>query len=207
MNSTSLDRTLLKIDNMECLLSVHSTVINRQNVPRIYLSNPVSFNNDALKQCVFASCESTRKRTVECMIENAIMPYMLVGLSENAKKEIIEILHHQINENFESGLIHYEMGRFTPFTTELCTSYISKFTEPIDKNLLLVLARRMSSSDKYINKFPDINKQVNSSPQIVSAYSQSVYEKIGDEWQKSWLSEFNYMPSFPSIVEGVMPHE
>lgn len=196
------------MDKIDELISVHSACLNREFVPRIFIPEPTTFNNQVIQTCLTSSPGEVKQNTVIQLQSIELSDSDFSDKNDFERSVLAEQVLQRIYDGFGPGFIHYEMARFTPFTIEACESHISRFVGEIDLGLTKSIASRLKSMTGYMSKYPTFYKYSTTRPHLLDMLSLVMINKINIEWQKTWLLESRYK-DFQSqdIIDGVLGDE
>lgn len=196
------------MDKAEDLINVHSMCLNRECVPRVFIQEPIQFDNGTLKLCLASNTEEFAASSNKTLHDFEFKRSDFLDKNDLEKTIIVEYVFQRIQDLFGWGIIHYEMARFTPFTKESCENYISHFVGEIDLQLTKSLANRLKSMEAYTSKYPHFYKYSTTRPHLIDMLSSVMINKINTEWQKTWLVESRYIDvDSHDIIGGVLGNE
>ena len=180
-------------ERLHACLAAHACLLNRENIPRHFLKSEQDATHrewaDTTNACLHSNHTETSQATIAITRSLGITQECRFATRAERVAAIITI-EEIVFDGWGLGHIHYEMARFTPFTTEDISLFFDHGQDgwSTDAHYLLDCLRlRSTHKARILSEYKSLLTDHDR-----SSYAKAYRKKIDTEWQKFWLSSTCY---------------
>ena len=179
---------------LQACLAAHASLMDRENVPRHY----IKLNDDMTRRKwsnVITSCLRTNSREI---YQATVTLVRGLGITKDCREVThteklasLSAIEDIILDGWGVGKIHYEMARFTPFTSEDIGLLLDPKQTPWSAEICF-LFKRLKLRAEHQERFCAENSEIDHENSHCT-YAQVYRQKLELDWQNFWLSNANYI--------------